>query len=352
MVAIINNSIVNNIIKNKDVRSESVDSFSSTIDVHAQIEQSKGQPDVDQLASALDQFGLVDNNGAGNSSQFDLLLPSNHHLTQQEQLLRNALSSILVLNSTSRPEVQALLNSYNGHLVDVGSHLLEGLRDAAPSQLAARVGDYNENLFYEMRDMDQDIGSIIRNSTHSGLDDGIQQDIDSFETSIRQSLQHTNLSYRGSFMQTEQTMYQPAHVDYDYPVLQSYGKRLFLAFFPLIEEGAFLQLWQDPMKDNCKDGRLVEGTVVYIPKGKMFLVPSDTIHGGGFKRGSGGNLRFHLYIALEENDAGVEEEEKDISLLHHPMNKYTEEHDRRRELCERFVDAKNLESLLGKFFDV
>ena len=150
-------------------------------------------------------------------------------------------------------------------------------------------------------------------------------------------------------------MYQPAHVDYDYPILQSYGERLFLAFFPLTEEGAFLQLWQEPMKRSDKDRRLVEGTVVYIPYGKMFIVPSDTIHGGGFKRGSGGNLRFHLYIALEDDDAGglnEGKEEKDISLLHHPMNKYTEEHDRRRELCERFVDAKGLESLLGNFFDI
>ena len=34
------------------------------------------------------------------------------------------------------------------------------------------------------------------------------------------------------------------------------------------------------------------------------------------------------------------------------MNKYTEKHDRRRELCERFVDTEGLESLLGTYFDV
>ena len=38
-------------------------------------------------------------------------------------------------------------------------------------------------------------------------------------------------------------------------------------------------------------------------------------------------------------------------LLHHPTNKYTEENDRSRELCERFVDANGLKHLLGVFFD-
>ena len=46
-------------------------------------------------------------------------------------------------------------------------------------------------------------------------------------------------------MRTESTMYQPAHVDYEWQILQEYSKKLFLAFFPLTEEGAYLQLWQD-----------------------------------------------------------------------------------------------------------
>ena len=92
----------------------------------------------------------------------------------------------------------------------------------------------------------------------------------------------------------------------------------------------------------------------------MLIVPSDTIHGGGFKRGEGGNLRFHLYIEILEDeevvaeDRGVEEKNEDannIALLDHPMNKYTEKYDRRRELCERFVDANGLDKLLGVFFD-
>jgi hypothetical protein len=144
-------------------------------------------------------------------------------------------------------------------------------------------------------------------------------------------------------MRTEQTVYQPAHVDYDYPVLHEHGHKLFLAFFPLTEEGTFLQLWDQSKADE--NAQTVEGEVVFIPFGKMLIVPADTIHGGGFKRGETGNLRFHLYIELIGDDDNANDE------LMHPMNKYTEETDRSRELCERFVDADGFEHLLGVFFD-
>ncbi len=154
---------------NKDTRSGSVDSFSSTIDVHrADFVPSKQASFIDDADANEDdyspstpprQFGIVDDEGP--SPRFDVLLPPNRALGPEELRLRRALSSILVLNSDSRPEVRTLLDAYRAHLVDVGPHLLEGLRAAAPSRLAARVGDYNENLFYEMRDADQDIASIV-----------------------------------------------------------------------------------------------------------------------------------------------------------------------------------------------
>mmetsp|Transcript_28809 Transcript_28809/g.52624 ORF Transcript_28809/g.52624 Transcript_28809/m.52624 type:complete len:439 (+) Transcript_28809:62-1378(+) len=438
MVVIINKSVVtDNLIKNKDARSESVDSFSSTIDVH----HHKDAPFKKHPANVNVNVNVNDDEDAYSSPpsasvsvspprrQFDLAI-KDVVSKEIQQHNADALSSILVLDSPSRPAVRTLLETYNGHLTDVGPHMLEGLRNASPSRLAARVGDYNENLFYEMRDGDMDVASIISQGSISGgsggdgrcdddcgsseeekstssssssahLDSQIRNDIASFEDSIRESLQCTQVKYRGSFMQTERTMYQPAHVDYDYPILQEYGKRLFLAFFPLTEEGAFLQLWQDDYDDPTTatastedeevrskkyEGKktatiIQEGTVVYIPRGKMFIVPSDTIHGGGFKRGHGGNLRFHLYIdveddankdssssssieggaaLIEEDDDDVDndgaqrkkKETNDIALLDHPMNKYTERHDRRRELCERFVDAEGLEGLLGTFFDI
>jgi hypothetical protein len=173
---------------------------------------------------------------------------------------------------------------------------------------------------------------------------------------------------------------------------------LFLAFFPLTEEGTYLQLWQDPatllrrkqdaedeekkcVSDDDDDDQedayaytnhdssissrridprsvvgtsIVEGTIVYIPYGKMLIVPSDTIHGGGFKRGVSGNLRFHLYIAgamTRIMTKTMASEERRIELLQHTMKKYTERYDRTRELCERFVDSNGMDGLLGHFFD-
>ena len=314
----------------RDTRSESIDSIGSTItaDVSSKIDDTNS----DFHGEAL--FNL-DND-----------LPRNESFSHSN-LIRQSLASIVVLNSSSNPKVQSLLNTYNGHLINVGTHLLKSLHDVAPAQLAARVGDFNENLFYEMQGHKKDVGTIIAHENQCSFSKELQHDVQRFEIDLRQSLRHQSLTYRGSFMRTEQTMYQPAHVDYDYPVLQEYGHRLFIAFFPLTEEGTFLQLWEKSAENHTCES--IEGTVVFIPYGKMLVVPADTIHGGGFKRGQSGNLRFHLYIELQ-SIVSVDGNDQDDMLMH-PMNKYTEEHDRRRELCETYVDANGLEHLLGVFFD-
>ena len=412
MVAIANNiSIIDHLVKNKDVRSTSIDSFSSTVDARRDDSQcfchSKEPISPDH---APGQFILVqaergyrrdngennaqdDLDSASRSFEFVEILPpedEKHHSRNAEtdtQLLdlfmrKRAFSSIVVLSSATCPRARDLLDAHDGHLIDVGPRILEGLRDAAPSRLAARVGDYNGNLFYEMQAANRDIASIIVEDHRrrrmrrgdGGHDDdegialqesSIRRDVEDFEATIRGSLFQSNISYRGSYMTTESTMFQPAHVDYDYDVLQTYGKKLYLSFFPLTHEGAFLQLWRDAIvgvkleaetggdvdryNDSVCIDDVVEGTVVFIPYGKMLIVPSDTIHGGGFRRGSGGNLRFHLYIALDGDETEVGG--KGTTLLDHPMNKYTERHDKRRELCERYVDSNGLDHLVGNFFD-
>lgn len=411
MVAIANNkSITNHLIKNKDVRSESIDSFSSTVDVRRDESRSLCRSKEPSSSDAISEFILARANKGGDhhrdNDDDDVAVDCDDAASQSfvfveipppEDLVRNAktddqllhllmrkkaLSSIVVLSSSSCPRARALLDDHDGHLIDIRPRILDGLRDAAPSRLAARVGDYNENLFYEMQAPNRDLGSIIlegrRRRRRSGgggsgggleCDDGdedsIRRDVEAFDASIRNSLRRDKVSYRGSYMTTERTMFQPAHVDYDYDILRRHGRRLHLSFFPLTEEGAFLQLWRDPVvgggekeeerektsRDDDGDA-VVEGTVVFIPYGKMLMVPSETIHGGGFRSGPESNLRFHLYIALEGEDDEVEEVgEGGIALLDHPMNKYTERHDRRRELCERFVDSDGLDCLLGHFFD-
>ena len=365
---------------NNTVRSNSVDSLSSTIDVMHHNKNS----------SARYQFSLIqDNDTNTTTSHFKLNLPTNQYKpTTKELAIQKVLSSIVILDSPTSPQVSSLLSKYNGKLLSIGTSILQGLYHAAPVNNdsssggftgRARVGDYNENLFYHMELKDMNLIDIIQNNStecsfsrpndqqqHGGVHLTtaiLQSEIKTFETTLRTTLNQQAISYRGSFMSTEQTMYQPAHVDYDYTILSKYGKRLYLAFFPLTLDGAYLQLWQKAEKTLTDDHEKtqrdeVEGTVVYIPYGQMLLLPSDTIHGGGFKRGKGGNLRFHLYIALDDEDSGKEDEgegeknKKDvINLLDHPMNKYTEEHDRRRELCERYVNAPGLDSLLGVFFD-
>ncbi|KAL3793661.1 hypothetical protein HJC23_010233 [Cyclotella cryptica] len=346
---------------NRDVRTDSIDSIGSTIEVDSSVWCYNAQDDAPHrrmcptTSDEENESDLIMRKTNVKSSHFDIDVPAHHNSSLQDNRVRQALASIVVLDSHLCPKVRTLLHMYNGHLIDMGKELLGALRVAAPDQLAARVGDCNENLFYEMQGHKKDLWSIIVDnidSNHHAFDHQLHKDIQTFEDSLRQSLNHGNLTYRGSYMRTENTIYQPAHVDYEYSVLNEYGHKLFLAFFPLTSEGTFLQLWNKPKNDHdgasSMAGKL-PGQVVYIPYGKMLVVPAETVHGGGFKRGSSGNLRFHLYIEVEDETATGEKTHDD--LLHHPTNKYTEENDRSRELCERFVDAYGLKHLLGVFFD-
>lgn len=151
--------------------------------------------------------------------------------------------------------------------------------------------------------------------------------------------------YLGSFLSTESSLPQPPHVDYTYEVLEEHSKNntLRLGFFPLTEEGMFLQFW--PTSKNQDLSITLEGQIVFIPYGKILVVPACTIHGGGFRTtcsedlGSYGNLRFHVYIATGQ-----------ATLPKHQNNKYTEPHDKSKELSERYVDSKHMSTLMKYLF--
>jgi len=309
----------------REARAESIDSETSTIDT-TQFKDAK-----------LPKFCLIPHKDTttGNivmSQRFDL-----SSIDDDDETRHQALNKIVVLDDANSPTVSKLLQKHEGKLMSIPTGILTGLRDAAPvNAFPGRVADFNDNLFYDMQDESLDVQQIIENKNpEDDDDDDLQHDIREFQETLCDTLQDEHISYRGSFMETERTIFQPAHVDYDWPVLQQ-NQQLYLAFFPLTEEGAFIQLWADE-NENDKN----YGTVVFIPYGNMLIVPSRTIHGGGFKRGPGGNLRFHLYIAV-----GDESE-----LPKHQVNKYTEEKDRSKELCDRFVDSPGLDSLLGTFFE-
>jgi hypothetical protein len=103
----------------------------------------------------------------------------------------------------------------------------------------------------------------------------------------------------------------------------------------------FLQVW--PTSNNQDTSIAIEGQIIFIPYGKLLVVPASTIHGGGFRSSRMdqpyGNLRFHLYVAVDQ-----------AHLPAHQSNKYTEPHDKTKELSRRYVDSKHLPSLMEGFF--
>jgi hypothetical protein len=176
-----------------------------------------------------------------------------------------------------------------------------------------------------------------RGLDHFDLDDtaGIQQ--------LERFLQANELL--GSFLSTESSLPQPPHVDYTYEVLKEHEEQntLRIGFFPLTKDGMFLQVWPTSLSQEYTEE--VEGQVIYIPYGKILVVPASTIHGGGFrtssvaKAGLYGNLRFHLYVATDQ-----------AMLPAHQSNKYTERHDQARELSRRYVDSRHMSTLMRCLF--
>lgn len=242
--------------------------------------------------------------------------------TNHSSKLLSALSSIIVLDDEAR-EID-FLDRFGGQLSKVSSELLEGLRTHAPDlHNMSTVADFNDNLCYHMQQE--------RGLRHF---DGLDSDaVAELEDTIQAN------EYLGSFLTTKSSLPQPAHVDYPWEILQGQGHNLRIGFFPLTDEGMFLQVW--PTIDPPEE---VEGQVIFIPKGTLLTVPASTIHGGGFRTTEmatcpRGNLRFHLYIATNE-----------AVLPAHQTNKYTEPGDRRKELCRRYVDSKHMDTLMQEFF--
>ena len=212
-----------------------------------------------------------------------------------------------------------------------GSDLLpptQPLRKHAPKDFVARVADFNDNLYYHMQQ--------TRGLDHYDLD----------EESVREMEEFLHASeYLGSFLSTETSVPQPPHVDYTYEVLKEHEEHntLKIGFFPLTQDGMLLQIW--PTASSSDPSVRVEGEIIFIPFGKILVVPASTIHGGGFRTSSHeeaglyGNLRFHLYVATE-----------DTTLPVHQSNKYTEPHDKTKELSRRYVDSKHMPALMEGLF--
>ncbi|KAL3925987.1 MAG: hypothetical protein SGILL_000034 [Bacillariaceae sp.] len=241
--------------------------------------------------------------------------------------LVEALSSVRVLDDPK--ENQEWLEQHKGCLADLSPKLLEGLRKHAPRHFSARVADFNDNLYYHMQQQ--------RGLDHYDLED---------DAGVGELQDFLNANeYLGSFLSTESSVPQPPHVDYTYDVLQEHAENetLKIGFFPLTKDGMFLQIW--PTSPSVDPSIRIEGEIVHIPYGKLLVVPASTIHGGGFRTSSRedaglyGNLRFHLYIATKE-----------ATLPVHQNNKYTEPHDKSKELSRRYVDSNHMATLMDALF--
>jgi len=228
---------------------------------------------------------------------------------------------------------KALLKSFNGKICGVSNALIDELKGRSPEKFTAKVGDFNDNLEYAM----QNGRGLLSGDEKNNHNQHFQQLVDDFESLLRAALDtdYSDIQYQGSFLHTETTMPQPAHVDFTWETLEFQKENLFLAFFPLTADGMFLQIWNDVANRN----EISYGKVVFIPYGKMLILPSDTVHGGGFKSSCNGNLRYHLYIST-----------RNASLPPFQNNKYTEKHNRGLDMSDRFVDALGLRELIGPIF--
>ncbi len=285
-------------------------------------------------------------------SSSSLSTPRDH----QDHTLKAALSSIRILNSTSSKDCDNSnahwLKSYSAQLESLPINFLQTLRQCVPA-FNARVADFNDNLFYDMQnqyglnhllskqhncDFNNDLNPHIKFSSQSSqnLDDVIYHTLQCDQ-------------FLGSFMATETTVPQPAHVDFTWERLEQFGQDLRIGFFPLTSDGMFLQVWK--RNDDMRE-KNIYGEIIFIPFGKILTLPATTIHGGGFKSTTAtkrqqqqqhqlyGNLRFHVYLAHNHTRLSKNQ----------TTNKYTEPNDKTKELADRYVDSPTMKELQDSLF--
>jgi hypothetical protein len=139
------------------------------------------------------------------------------------------------------------------------------------------------------------------------------------------------LQLRLSFMNTKgKTNTQRPHIDFSWQSLESMTEPMpYLGVSPLTEEGMFLQIW-------LQEG---DGTIAFIPYGRLLIVLGSCIHGGGFKSCPDGNPREHLYMFLGE-------------VCSQTTNQYTNRSGE-RDLWERYADksGKEYKAASDQLFD-
>lgn len=231
--------------KTKENRSDSVDSQTSTISVHKVVPINKSfsfyappSPSVHDLSKLA--RNIFESYVTG---QKDINVDNMDNLEVKE-LLKD-LSSITIMDTkTDRNAIKTkdILEKYNGKLYEeMNENLLKSLKQASPKNqnLYAHVADFNDNLLYAMQGDGDGLSNIIASSlsqsptNSSSVPASLEEQIKYFEDVIlknavsdgnslktheEKSESESEIEYRGSFMQTERTIPQPAHVDFDWKV--------------------------------------------------------------------------------------------------------------------------------------
>lgn len=297
----------------------------------------------------------------------------NDHFTKIDPNIFQTLTSIRILDYDSLTQHTSWLNTYNGEIYPLPMDFLHLLQQKAPTTFHARVADFNNNLFYDIQEQcglkhlliqnnnDDDI--IVNNNNMTSIKSDCTSTSSSTCCNLDTTLTHIldSNTFLGSFLATESTTPQPPHVDFTWERLKQHGHNLRIGFFPLTQDGMFLQVWKRNDNFQCKD---IQGEIIFIPFGTLLTLPSDTIHGGGFRTTpiicnneddsdndkynnashnhhiNHGNLRFHLYIAYNEAQLSKTQ----------TTNKYTEPGDKTKELADRYIDAPAMKELRELLF--
>ena len=259
------------------------------------------------------------------------------------------LASIVIMDGENEACHNVLKLFPGSSVSSVSDDLINAIKRHTPD-FHARVGDFNENLSYSMQakglsnlvakeaEVDGSVPQscnlkeMLQNELEPTLSMAVGS-LNSIECAPRAEVEE----YQGSFMRTEETIPQPPHVDFEWTILEEQHTTLRIGFSPLTEDGMFLQVWPTAATSNIES---VKGILIYVPRGKLLCMPSNTIHAGGFQScPNNGNLRFHLYFSTFGTP-----------LPKFQNNRYTEPSDKTKELSARYHNHPQLEKLCRILF--
>ena len=123
-----------------------------------------------------------------------------------------------------------------------------------------------------------------------------------------------------SILKSPRHALQNPHYDFTLDYIARNGTNMYLGFTPLTADGMFLQVWKGKG----------QGIVMYIPQGELVILPSSTLHAGGFcSRFRTGNTRLHFYFYLNN-----------VAEKHYNTNVYD---DKKGHFSSRYLNAEGLD---------